>query len=146
MQLLHANPNTAIEEVERNLLSQPQVECPLRHLFAPGVYYREVTMPAGTLVIGHEHLTEHFNIVTKGVARVMIDGEFHLIQAPHVFVSKPGVRKVLLIDEDMTWATVHVTTETDLEILESTLIRHSESFDSYHDEIQRLTGEQPCLG
>jgi hypothetical protein len=37
-------------------------------------------------------------------------------------VSKAGVQKVLYILTDMTWQTVHVTDETDLEKLEELLI------------------------
>ena len=115
-------PNAAIERLEGRLLSLPQVPMPLTHRFAPGVYLREIFMPAGTFVIGHEHKTEHFNVVLSGRARVLIEGAVVEIKGPAVFVSKPGVRKVLMILEDMRWATVHPTTETDLARLESELI------------------------
>jgi len=114
------------------------VECPLQHNFAPGAYLREMFMPAGTFVIGHEHLTEHFNIVLSGRARVMMDGQIHEITGPSVFVSKPGVRKVLFIYEDMRWCTLHPTEETDLEILENLLINKSPNCLEYEEEIKRL--------
>ena len=126
-------PNAAIERLEGRLLSLPQVPMPLTHRFAPGVYLREIFMPAGTFVIGHEHKTEHFNVVLSGRARVLIDGVVTEIKAPSVFVSKPGVRKVLVIEEDMRWATVHATTETDVHRLEADLIIKSRAHVSYHD-------------
>lgn len=131
-----ANEHTAtIEEVEAALLPLPQVELPLTHRFAPGIYLREISMPADTIVIGHEHKTEHFNIVLTGRALVLIDGETHTITAPCTFISKPGVRKTLYIIEDMRWQTVHPTEETDLEKLEALLIRKSDAF----MEFQALT-------
>jgi len=135
---LRAVDNVAIESVEAQLLALPQVELPLNHQFAPGVYLREIFMPAGTFVIGHEHTTEHFNIVTAGRALVMIAGEPFEITAPATFVSKAGVRKVLYILEDMRWMTVHPSHETDIEKLEGELIVKSPSFTLYHEDMKKL--------
>jgi formaldehyde-activating enzyme involved in methanogenesis len=129
--------NSQIEAVEEQLLQLEQVDCPLVHRFAPNVYMREITMPAGSFIIGHEHKTEHFNVVLTGKARVMIDGVIEDIIAPCVFVSKPSVRKVLYIVEEMKWATVHPTEETNLEILDSNLIKKSDSFIK-HSEIKAI--------
>jgi quercetin dioxygenase-like cupin family protein len=125
--------NSQIEAVEEQLLQLEQIDCPLVHRFAPNVYMREVTMPAGSFIIGHEHKTEHFNVVLTGKARVMIDGVIEDIIAPCVFVSKPAVRKVLYIVEEMKWATIHPTEETNLEILDSNLIKKSDSFVRYSE-------------
>jgi len=129
--------NDQIENLERELLNLPQVECPLKHNFAPGVYMREITMPAGSLIIGHEHLTEHFNVVLTGKARVMIDGVIEDLVAPCYFISNPNVRKVLYIVEEMKFATIHPTDETSVEVLEDTLIRKSNSFIK-HEEAKAL--------
>jgi len=125
--------NSKIEALESVLLPLPQVEMPLTHLFAPGVYFREIFMPAGTFIIGHEHKTEHFNVVLAGKAKVSIDGKAQIITAPCVFVSKPGVRKVLEILEDMRWATIHPTHETSIPKLEKLLVKKSKTF--RHNEL-----------
>ena len=110
-------------------------------------------MKRGLFVIGHEHRTKHFNMVTEGRARVMVEGIVSEISAPNVFVSNGGVRKVLFILEDMRWITIHPTTETDLEILEDELIVKSDSYNKYEREVadvkrMRLIMEQEgsCLG
>jgi hypothetical protein len=134
--------NEQIENLERDLLvNKSQVECPLKHNFAPGVYMREITMPAGSFVIGHEHLTEHFNVVLTGKARVMIDGVIEDLVAPCYFISKPNVRKVLYIVEEMKFATIHPTNETSVEVLENTLIRKSNSFIKYEEAKALLNQE-----
>lgn len=100
-----------------------QAECPLRHFFAPGVYLREITMPAGAYVIGKIHKTEHFNLIERGcVALIQEDGSVKELRAPYVFVSQAGVQKVLYIKEETVWRTIHVTQEKDLNRLESDLI------------------------
>jgi quercetin dioxygenase-like cupin family protein len=121
-----------LARMESALLELPQVVAPLTHHFAPGVYMREVCMPAGAIILGHEHTTEHFNIVLTGSARVLIDGKLSFIKAPCVFSSGVGVRKALLIEEEMRWMTVHPTDETDLGKLEETLIKKSEVFTDFH--------------
>ena len=111
-----------LQEVQQDCLKMEQVEMPLLHDFSPGLYIRRIFMPKGTFVIGRTHKTEHFNIVISGAANVMMDGEISFIQAPAMFKSGPGVRKVLYILEDMIWATTHATEETDLEKLEEDLV------------------------
>jgi hypothetical protein len=125
----------AINELEKALLSFPQMEIPLTHFFAPDIYLRQVVMPAGALVIGHEHLTEHFNIVLTGRATVSIDGyPDEEIKAPCVFKSGAGVRKALIIHEEMTWLTVHHTNEKDEEKRDAALIKKSASFLEYNEQ------------
>ena len=137
----HSQVNCSIERAEAELLKLPQLDCPLTHKFAPGVYMREILMPAGSFIIGHEHKTEHFNVVLSGRARVMMDGVVEEIVGPCTFVSKPGVRKVLYILEDMRWATVHPTRETDLDKLDRKLIRKSEAWLSANEMKQLMEGK-----
>lgn len=120
--------NESLEKLEEAMLREDQINIPLTHSFAPDVYLREVAMPKGSFIIGHQHKTKHFNIVLTGEASVLMDGVVHQIKAPSVFVSEPNVRKVLFIREDMKWLTVHPTKETDLELLELELIEKSETF------------------
>lgn len=122
------------------------IDTPLKHHFLPGLYIREILMPVGpggTVIIGHLHKTRHFNIVLKGKARVLIDGKVRTIEAPAVFVSEPGVRKVLNILEDMTWCTVHLTSETDVAKLEEELVDKTNHFlanlePEGYEEFQRM--------
>ena len=44
-----------IDDLEKKMLSQEQVECPVFHHFGPGVYMREAMFPAGSIGIGHKH-------------------------------------------------------------------------------------------
>jgi len=127
----------------RGLGKLPQVECPLKHYFAPGVYLREILMPAGAIVIGKIHKTEHFNIIQKGSVSIMgEDGVRHRLDAPCTFVSKPGIQKTLYIHEDTVWSTVHLTEERDLEKLEAMLIEPDESYPLLDRTQERLQIEE----
>lgn len=134
-ELSQAEINQKIEQVEGQLLQMPQVECPITNRFAPHCYAREISMPAGSIIIGHKHKTKHFNVILTGKASVMMDGEVVHIEAPDVFVSEPGVRKVLYIREDMRWMTIHPTEETDLDKLEEEIVEHSETYDEHYQDL-----------
>lgn len=114
-----------INDLAQQLLQEPQVDCPLTHYFCNGVYLRQITMPQDTFVIGKIHKTEHFNIVLKGKARVYMDGVVSDIEAPCIFPSGVGVQKVLYIVDEMVWATIHATNETDISMIESSLVHDS---------------------
>lgn len=127
-----------------------QTECPVVHRFAPGVYLREIHMPADTVVIGKVHKTEHFNILVKGACLIVHqDGTREELRAPMTFVSKAGVQKVLYILEDMIWQTVHVTQETDMEKLAAEIVEPCEWAvpQSITFECQKIAEERrKCLG
>jgi len=110
-----------IEGITKEFLTHPQVECPVTHNFAPDIYIREIYMPAGTVVIGHKHLTEHFNVILKGKCRVMIGDVVEELTAPCTFVSGAGSQKIVNVLEDCIWQTVHSNPDnaTDIETLES---------------------------
>ena len=95
---------------------------PLTHTFSDGVYAREIFMPKGMIVVGHIHKARHLNIVSTGKAKVWYNGSVKEITAPYTFESEANMRKVLYIEEDMFWTTIHITNETDVLKLEETLV------------------------
>ena len=104
-------------------------ELPLTHTFSDGVYAREIFMPKGMFVVGHVHKTTHLNIVSTGSARVWMNGEVVDITAPYTFESKAGVRKVLYIEEDMFWTTIHKVESEDMDVLDNLLVDKKASED-----------------
>jgi hypothetical protein len=121
-----------LEEIEGILLNEPQIDCPLNHFFGPGVYIREGIIPAGTLIIGHQHKYAHTNVLVKGRMRVMVDGIPSTIEAPMMFVAGPG-RKLLYALTECVFQNIHATEETDLEKLEEHLIEKSETWLAHHE-------------
>lgn len=120
---------------------------PLRHTFTPGVYLREIFMERATFVVGQQHKTEHINIITKGRALVMLDGEMLSLEAGDSFVSQAGVRKVLFIVEDTNWMTVHDNPDDcrDIPTLEERLIEKSPTFLDHQKNMIDLDAMQKTL-
>lgn len=114
-----------VNRLEKQMLAMPQVECPVVHRFGPGVYIREVTIPAGTIAVGHHQNFEQMNIFLKGRVSILnSDGKVVELQAPMIYVGPPG-RKMGYVHEDMVWLNVYATDEKDVEKLESTYLTKS---------------------
>jgi hypothetical protein len=109
-------------EMESAMREEPQVECHLEHVFAPGLYARQIQMPAGALVVGKIHKHSHVNTISKGRCLVATEFGYEELVAPHTFVSKPGTKRAVLVLEDTVWTTYHPTEETDLERVEDHVI------------------------
>ena len=82
-------------------------DIPLRHFFAPGLYAREITMPAPMLLTTLIHKTEHIAIVSKGKCTVITENGRETITAPFTMVTKPGTLRALYIHEETIWTTIH---------------------------------------
>ena len=127
----NAPARESILALQDHLKDMPQVELPLEHYFAPGLYARQIFMKAGDLVVGKIHNHAHVNNISKG--RVLVTTEFgkEELTAPCQFVSKPGTKRAVLVLEDCIWTTYHPTKETDLAKIESDVIAKD------YDEFER---------
>lgn len=117
-----------IGQIENAMLQCEQASCPVIHRFGPGVYIREVRLPAGILAVGHTQNFEHTNVMLQGRVTMLNDnGTTTELVAPMIFTGKPG-RKVGYVHEDVVWLNVYPTQETDVEKLEATFITKSDSW------------------
>lgn len=101
-----------------------QVELPTKHYIANGVYIREVFMPAGTWVVGHQHKTSSWSNMIMGKLMLSAPDGPLIVTAPHTFVSPPG-RKIAYILEDTVFQNIYATDETDVAKIESSVIDKS---------------------
>lgn len=129
----------AVDKLEVEMLKLEQAQCPVYHHFSPGLYIREVNLPAGIIAVGHRQRKEHLNIFLKGrVSIVNDDGEVTEMQAPMLFTGKPG-RKCGYIHEDTVWLNIYPTEERDVEILEKTFLDKSQNWqDAQTEQLARV--------
>lgn len=105
-----------------NFATFPEVEIPLTHTFAPGLYIRTAIVPAGTYVVGRQHLTEHLFVITKGDMTLITSQGNGQVQARYKALFPVGSIQAGFAHTDVVWSTVHVTDETDIAKLEEALI------------------------
>lgn len=111
-----------VEAMLPELKAMPQVDCQEKHYFGPSLYIKEVTMPAGSVIIGKPHKVAHMCVMLQGkMILVAEDGSKKEVKAPLTFVGTPG-RKVAYILETTVFQNIYATDETDIEKLENMFI------------------------
>lgn len=118
-----------VDELEKDLLALPQADFKTSHYFGPGVYIREVVLPAGIIAIGHHQKFSQLNIVLSGSV-AMVDGDHvKTVTAPCIFTGPPG-RKCGLVMTETVWLNVYPNPDnvTEIEKLESIWLEKSEGF------------------
>lgn len=105
-----------VERLEDAVAQLPPAECGLSHHFAPGVYMREMRVPAGVVATGAVHKTEHLTIIV-GHCLLTTDDGVRTLEGHHTIKSKPGAKRAIYAIEDTVVTTIHPTDETDLDKL-----------------------------
>ena len=135
---------TVVEGMEeiKNFLMNPdmdQAELPLKHSFAPGVYAREMEIPAGTLLIGKIHKHRHHNFLMKGSIIVLTEAKgVELLQAPLMIVSEEGTQRIGYAVTDTVWTTIHENEDNseDLDVIEQrTVVKTKAKYIEYKKKL-----------
>src|SRR5882757_2287742 len=108
-----------VEILETEMRKHEQRVIPIKHYFSPGIYAREITIPADTLLTGRIHKYEQLNILSGGEISVLTDDGMKRVAAPFTVVSPPGTKRIAYAHTDCTWTTILATEETDPEAIEA---------------------------
>jgi len=110
---------------------------PIKHAFADGIYIRQMDMVKDTVVVGaiHKHLhvwfllTGHVTVATEDVTEDYI--------APCYVVSTPGVKRVILANEDSIFVNIHKNPSNtrDLDKLEKEIV--ALNYEEYEEYINK---------
>ena len=113
-----------LDQIKRLQEAMAPIQCEQpdpKHFFAPGMYLRELTVPSGMLIVGKIHKHAHFLMVLRGRAEVVSEFGRAIVEAGHISISPPGVKRVVLAIEDTQFVTVHVNKDDsqDLAVIEA---------------------------
>lgn len=133
-----------IRLLESHILQGEQVETPTKHYFAPGLYAREQFIPAGTVLTGAVHKTEHLSVFVGDITVWTEDGMVRLT-GHHTFVSKPGAKRAGYAHSD-TWCTGFFPSDkTDLDELEHDLAETPQLLQTKLQRIEQLSSPSTLL-
>ena len=125
-----------IARLEQQMAGMEQTMPPVKHHFAPGLYAREMLLPAGLLIVGKIHKHAHINTISFGHVTVYTEFGESELRGPLTFTSEVGTKRVVLAHADTLWTTYHVTEETDLDKIEDYVIAKS------YDQLPQLAVER----
>ena len=115
-----------IQRLQNELMAGPQVELTTEHYFNGGMYCRKVFRPAGTIIVGKIHKSDHLFMCTSGEIIAWSEKGMITLKAGDVVESKAGTKRVTLAVVDSIGVTVHKTDKTDLDEIEAELIEPEE--------------------
>lgn len=95
-----------VHRLEQALMKVPQVDCPVRHHFAPGIYAREINIPAGTALVGVVHKVDNLVIVSQGRLRLVTDEGAREVSAGEVLLCRAGTKNAAVALEDTRWTNI----------------------------------------
>jgi hypothetical protein len=125
-----------IMALEEKIKAMPQAlgakDFETNHHFGPGVYMRELVIPADMILTGKIHKAAHLNILSKGKITVWTESGMKTLEAPCVIKSEAGMKRVGYEHTDSIWMTVHnnPSNETDIEKVEAALF--TDTFDDFY--------------
>lgn len=93
----------------------------LEHFFIPGVYARQLTVPAGTVIVGRVHLHPCFTIIMTGEVTVHTAEGRRTITGPVFFRTEAGAQRAVYAHTESVWITIHRSDKTDLDDLKAEL-------------------------
>jgi hypothetical protein len=121
----------------------------LNHYFSPisekygcCAYARQIFLPKGDVVVGKIHKHAHLNFIMKGKVSVATEFGKKYFEAPLIFISEPGLKRVVRAEEDTIWATVHLTEhhgEENLDKMEDEIIARTYQELGMIDSVQALS-------
>lgn len=112
----------SIIKLESVMKKMPQVDVAVRHHFLPGIYVREMLLPAGVSITGKTHKKDHIMIIASGKVAVVSNELEEILVAPTILHSRAGTKRAAHALEDTVWLTIHSTNKTTLAEIEAELI------------------------
>ena len=116
----------SIYKLQDIIKDMPQVTGETRHHFSDGMYARELFIPAGTVVVGALHKSQHLYMVVKGKCKVSSQYETVEIEAPYIGETIPGTKRVIYSETDCVWIGFFPTQLTDIDEIEAAFIEPEE--------------------
>jgi hypothetical protein len=99
--------------------------------FGCAMYGREMTLGQGAIIIGKIHKHPVMNVLLKGKLVVVSENGRRVIEAPCLYMSEPGVKRVGYVLEDCIWLNVLLSKQVGEEHLDEILDNHT--VDSYSE-------------
>jgi len=88
---------------------------PVREWLHGGMYSRELTIPAGTLLTGKIHTTDHVFNLSKGKLLVLANDKMETIEAPTFIEVNAGSKKIGYAYTDCVCTTTNTTQKTTIQ-------------------------------
>ena len=104
--LMSISDGVNIEGDGKKIVTKSKI-APIKHTFADGVYVRQMDMTTNSIVVGAIHKHLHVWFLLTGHVTVATEDTTEDYIAPCYVVSTPGVKRVILANEDSVFVNIH---------------------------------------
>lgn len=87
-----------------------------RHWFVPGIYGREITIPAGVVLTTEIHASENIAIVSKGSFTFYSERGLEYVEAPAAMITKIGTKRAMYTHTEVIFTTFHQNLDNERDI------------------------------
>ncbi|MES2323288.1 MAG: cupin domain-containing protein [Pseudomonadota bacterium] len=98
------------------------IDLRIKHYFSPGVYAKEMHLPAQHVATSHKHEYDHISHLSAGRVLVCVDGVEAEYAAPAFIMIRAHAEHEIVAIEDAVWFCIHQTDETDASKIDEVLI------------------------
>ena len=125
-----------VEGDGKHIVTESKI-APIKHTFADGVYIRQMDMKEGSAVVGAIHNHLHVWFLLAGHVTVATEETTEDYIAPCYVVSTPGVKRVILANEDSIFVNVHKNPSNtrDIDELEKEIV--ALNYEEYEEYINK---------
>tara|TARA_R110000751_G_scaffold175885_1_gene282006 strand:- start:420 stop:1385 length:966 start_codon:yes stop_codon:yes gene_type:complete len=109
--IAEAGVRQKIEALEAEWLKLPQVEIPVVHRFAGGIYAREIIIPEDTLLTGRIYKDDHFDVMVYGDITVTSDEGRKRLTGFNIFTGGQGKKRGGYAHSETKWITFCLSPE-----------------------------------
>ena len=88
---------------------------------ADGLYARENKAAAGTCIVSKVHNKRLVNVISQGKVHVATREGVVTKEAPCTFLSPAGTQRLIYVEEDVVWTTIHTVDTDDVSLAEDEL-------------------------
>jgi len=134
--LINIADNINVEGDGKKIVRDSKI-APIKHAFTDGVYIRQMDMPKGNAVIGAIHKHLHVWFLLTGHVTIATEDETEDYIAPCYVISQPGVKRVIIANENSTFVNIHKNPSNtqDLDKLEKEIV--ALNYEEYEEYINK---------
>ena len=134
--LINIADGVNVEGDGKHIVTESKIAA-IKHTFADGVYIRQMDMTKDSIVVGAIHKHLHVWFLLTGCVTVATEDTTEDYVAPCYVVSTPGVKRVILANEDSIFVNIHKNPSNtrDLDKLEKEIV--ALNYEEYEEYINK---------
>ena len=94
----------------------------ISHHFGAGVYAKETSIPAGSILVQHKHKYDHLSVLASGSVELIVDDVRSVIHAPACLTIQANKHHGVKSLTDVVWYCSHATECTDADEIDDVLV------------------------